>query len=142
MQLSFYYTRFFLKIALLIALVLWCLLGQAYAQEPFPEVALSSQQEISINMESYVFMPSEIKANVGHSLTLTLHNQSFLVPHNFLLDDPHGTRVLEVDLSSGETQTHILTLTEPGVYSFYCDKQLLFFPSHREEGMEGRLIVQ
>ena len=28
-------------------------------------------------------------------------------------------------------------MTKPGTYSFYCDKQLLFFPNHREEGMEG-----
>jgi plastocyanin len=93
-------------------------------------------------MESYVFSPSEITVDVGESVTLILNNQSFLVPHNFLLDDPHEARVLEADISSGESQTHILTLSEPGVYPFYCDKQLFFFPSHREEGMEGRLIVQ
>jgi hypothetical protein len=28
---------------------------------------------------------------------------------------------------------------QPGIYLFYCDKKLLFLPSHREKGMEGRL---
>ena len=120
----------------------WSSENPTHAQEPFQEGARSSRLQILISMESYVFTPSETVVGAGQSLTLILHNQSFLVPHNFLLDDPHGVRVLEADLSSGESQTHVLTLTEPGVYSFYCDKQLLFFPSHREEGMEGRLIVQ
>ncbi len=89
-----------------------------------------------------MFTPSEVTVDVGKPITLILNNQSFLVPHNFLLDDSHGVRVLDADISSGESETHVLTLTEPGIYSFYCDKQLFFFPSHREEGMEGRLIVQ
>jgi plastocyanin len=58
------------------------------------------------------------------------------------LENSQGLRILEADISSGESQTHDLTLTEPGIYYFYCDKQLLFFPTHREEGMEGRLIVR
>jgi len=112
------------------------------AQELLIKGEESTAQEITIDMESYVFTPSEVTVAIGKPLRLILRNQSFLVPHNFFLDDPHGVRVLEVDISSGESQTHSLTLTEPGVYSFYCDKQLLFFPTHREEGMEGRFIVQ
>ncbi len=114
----------------------------ATAQEYFPQSGVSNTPEIVIDMESYVFSPSEITVTLGKPMALILNNESFLVPHNFLLDDPHGVRVLEADISSGERQSHILTLTEPGIYLFYCDKQLLFFPTHREEGMEGRLIVQ
>lgn len=135
-----YYTRFCVGIVLLVVLS-----GGTHAviaQELFSESEVSPPQTIVINMESYVFSPSEIMIDVGKPITLILNNQSFLVPHNFLLDDPNGIRVLEADISSGESQSHTLTLTEPGIYPFYCDKQLFFFPSHREEGMEGRLIVQ
>ena len=137
---SSYYTRFCMGVVLLVVLS-----GGAHAvtaQELIAEGKVSTPQTIVINMESYVYAPSEIKVDAGKPITLILNNQSFLVPHNFLLDDPNGVRVLEADISSGESQSHTLTLTEPGIYSFYCDKQLFFFPSHREEGMEGRLIVQ
>lgn len=134
------YTRFLLGLVLL--LILGGTMSSATAEEFLPQSEMSHSGEIVIDMESYVFSPSEITVDVGPSIALILNNQSFLVPHNFMLDNPHGVRVLEADISSGESQTHMLTLTEPGIYPFYCDKQLFFFPTHREEGMEGRLIVQ
>ena len=136
----FYYTRFVFGLVLLP--ILWGVAIPALSQEPMPQSDVSNSREIVIDMESYVFTPSEVTIDVGKPITLILNNQSFLVPHNFLIENPHGVRVLEADISSGESQTHTLTLTEPGIYPFYCDKQLLFFPTHREEGMEGRLIVQ
>jgi plastocyanin len=127
---------------LVLSLMLWGGLGTVRSQELLPQSELSKSREIVLDMESYVFTPSEVTIDVGKPITLILNNQSFLVPHNFLLETPHGVRVLEADISSGESQAHTLTLTEPGIYPFYCDKQLLFFPTHREEGMEGRLVVQ
>lgn len=129
-------------VGLVLPLILWGGAIPTLSQELLPQSEASNSREIVINMESYVFTPSEVTIDVGKPITLILNNQSFLVPHNFLIENPHGVRVLEADISSGESQTHTLTLTEPGIYTFYCDKQLLFFPTHREEGMEGRLIVQ
>ncbi len=137
---SSYYTRLVAVLALTIFFSSQTALSLSQELSSQGEAATSG--EIVIDMESYKFSPSEISVAVGTPLKLILRNQSFLVPHNFLLDDPKGNRVLEIDISSGENQTHTLTLTEPGIYPFYCDKQLLFFPTHREEGMEGRLIVQ
>ena len=137
---SSYYTRFL--VGLVLPMILGGAMSSATVQEPLPQSDESNSGSIVINMESYVYSPSEITVAVGKPFTLTLNNASFLVPHNFLLDDPNGVRILDADISSGENQTHTLTLTELGIYPFYCDKQLLFFPTHREEGMEGRLIVQ
>jgi plastocyanin len=83
-----------------------------------------------------------VVVEAGKPITLILSNESFLVPHNFLLDDPGGIRLVDADISSGDTKVVTLTLMEPGIYPFYCDKKLLFFPSHRKQGMEGRLIVR
>jgi plastocyanin len=127
---------------LVLPLILWGGLRTVLSQELLSQGEVSNSREIVIDMESYVFTPSEVTVEVGKPITLILKNQSFLVPHNFLMENPHGVRVLEADISSGESQTHTLILTEPGNYPFYCDKQLFFFPTHREEGMEGRLIVQ
>jgi len=116
-----------------------------YAQQAAPSLPHTEApfgQEVTITMESYSFTPSEVVVEAGKPVTLTLSNESFLVPHNFLLDDPSGIRLVDADISSGDTRVVTLTLTEPGIYPFYCDKKLLFFPSHREQGMEGRLIVR
>ncbi len=135
-----YYTRLYVGSVLLV--VLWGGAHAVIAQELIAESHVSTLQAIVIDMESYVYTPSEIMVVAGKPISLILNNQSFLVPHNFLLDDPNGVRMLEADISSGESQIFTLTLTEPGIYPFYCEKQLFFFPSHREEGMEGRFIVQ
>ena len=100
------------------------------------------ERNLTINMESYQYTPSEITLEVGKAVTIILHNHSFLVPHNFLLDDPQGVRLIEEDVSSGEERRIQFTPAIPGIYHFYCDKKLLFFPSHREQGMEGQLLVR
>ncbi len=99
-------------------------------------------QRAKLNMESYVYSPNKLVVEVGKPVELTLENHSFLVPHNFLLDSPAGERLVDVTLSSGEIEAVQFTLMTPGTYPFYCDKQLLFFPNHREEGMEGTLVVR
>ena len=124
---------------------MWMLVG---AHLGFSEEALVLQpdadgvQRTTLTMESYVYSPNELMAEVGKPVELNLQNESFLVPHNFLLDSPDGQRVIEADVSGGDTETVRFTPTAPGIYPFYCDKQLLFFPNHREEGMEGRLVVR
>ncbi len=135
-----YYTRFVLIFAL--SLLLSAQTDLVLTQEPPTQGELTTAGEIVIDMESYVFSPAEVSVKADTPMTLILPNQSFLVPHNFLLDDPSGVRMFETDISSGETQSQTLILSEPGIYPFYCDKQLFFFPTHREEGMEGRFIVQ
>ncbi len=140
---DFYYTR--LILGLVVVISYWSFSDSLHAQtsgSSLPSVEEPFGQQVMISMESYAFTPSEIVVKAGIPVTLTLSNQSFLVPHNFLLDDPSGIRLVDADISSGDTKAVTLTLTEPGIYPFFCDKQLLFFPTHREQGMEGRLIVR
>lgn len=119
-----------------------------YAPPSFSEESLVLQpdqdgvQRVKINMESYVYSPNNLVVELGKPVEITLENNSFLVPHNFLLDSPAGERLVDITLSSGEIETVQFTLTTPGTYPFYCDKQLLFFPNHREEGMEGTIVVR
>jgi plastocyanin len=139
----FYYTRLIVGIAVLMGQ--WAFTHGLYAQPAdfsLPHMEASVGQQIIISMESYSFTPPEVVVEAGKPITLTLNNESFLIPHNFLLDDPSGIRLVDADISSGDTEVVTLTLIEPGIYPFYCDKKLFFFPSHREQGMEGRLIVR
>jgi len=93
-------------------------------------------------MESYTFTPHMLSAEIGQPIKFLLKNESFLVPHNFLLDSPDGVRLLEANIDSGEQASVHFTPAQSGIYVFYCDKQLLFFPDHREEGMEGTLTIR
>jgi hypothetical protein len=43
---------------------------------------------------------------------------------------------------AGKTEIIRFTPTQRGLFTFYCDKKLLFFKSHRDKGMEGLLDVR
>ena len=99
-------------------------------------------QRVTIVMESYSFSPNEIIVQANTPVSIRLENHSFLVPHNFVIDNPQMDLHHEINVSAGDSVNLQLLLTTPGTYTFYCDKKLLFFPSHREEGMEGHLEVR
>lgn len=117
--------------------------GFAIAQEArmlHPDV--DGVQRATIVMESYSFTPHRLVVERGRPVELVLINASFLIPHTFLLDSPSGERLVEVSVPGGESATVRFTLHEPGTYPFFCDEQFLFFPNHREEGMEGYITVR
>ena len=99
-------------------------------------------QRVFIVLDSYAFTPSHLSVQAGVPIELRLENRSFLTPHNFILDYPARDLQHDVTVNAGEGVTVRFLVHTPGTYVFYCDKQLLFFPSHREEGMEGRLDVR
>ncbi len=99
-------------------------------------------QRVTILMESYSFSPNDIIIQADKPVSIRLENHSFLIPHNFVIDNPAMGLHHEIDISAGDSVNLQLFLTTPGTYTFYCDRQLLFFPSHREEGMEGHLEVR
>ena len=99
-------------------------------------------QRGTILLTSYAFTPDSLVIGAGNPVELTLENDSFLVPHNFVIINEALGLHHDVSVSAGDSVTVQLLLTTPGQYVFYCDKQLLFFPSHREQGMEGVLEVR
>ena len=99
-------------------------------------------QRAFIVLDSYAYTPSHISVEAGAPVEFQLENQSFLTPHNFIIDHPESGLQQDVNVDAGDSMTIRFLAEIPGTYTFYCDKQLLFFPSHREEGMEGRLEVR
>ena len=99
-------------------------------------------QRAFIVLDSYVYTPSHISIQAGKPVEFRLENQSFLTPHNFIMDHPDAGLQQDVNVDAGDDVTIRFVAQVPGTYTFYCDKQLLFFPSHREEGMEGLLEVR
>ena len=99
-------------------------------------------QRIRIILGSYFYSPNEIIIQANKPVSIELENQSFLIPHNFVIDNSEMGLHHEINVSAGDTVNLQLLLTSPGRYTFYCNKQLLFFPSHDQEGMEGVLEVR
>lgn len=107
-----------------------------------PEVGADGVQRASITLDSYSFAPAHLIVQAGKPVELTLTSAATLVPHNLILKEPAAGLSVAQEVGPRETAKVRFTPTQPGTYVFYCDKKLLFFPSHREQGMEGRLEVR
>jgi plastocyanin len=99
-------------------------------------------QRAAMTLDSYAYAPNHLIVRVGKPVELTLTSVTVLTPHNFVIKEPAAGLVVDQNVSAGKSQTIRFTPEQIGVFTFYCDKKLLFFASHREKGMEGRLEVR
>ncbi len=125
---------------LLIVLVAWVNAAvSAWAGEPTTlEPGADGVQRATITLDSYSYSPDRLIVQTGKPVELTLTSVTTITPHNFIIKE----LAIEQDIGAGKTVTVRFTPMQPGAYLFYCDKKLLFLPSHREKGMEGRLEVR
>lgn len=110
--------------------------------EPVPvtaEVGPDGVQHLSITLDSYSFSPAYIVVQSGKPVELTLKNVATVAPHNIKIDAVADGLFVSQDVEPGQTATVQFTPTKAGIYEFYCDKKLAFFPSHRKKGMIGKL---
>ncbi|MGH8568036.1 MAG: cupredoxin domain-containing protein [Gammaproteobacteria bacterium] len=99
-------------------------------------------QSVEVSLDNYSYTPDHLIVKAGLPVIITLRNTAFLVPHNLVLTDPQAGFQLRQEVAAGESARVVFTPEKRGVFTFYCDKKLLFLPSHREQGMEGRLEVR
>lgn len=104
------------------------------------ELGLDGIQRLTVTLDSYSYAPNRIAVQVGKPVELVLKSVTVLTPHNVVLNE--GGISIEQDVGAGETKTVRFVPMKEGQFTFYCDKQLLFFKSHREKGMEGLLDVR
>ncbi len=107
-----------------------------------PVDQLDGIQRATIILDSYSYTPSHLIVQAGKPVELLLTSITTITPHNFLLKGDAAGLSIERDVGAGRTVTVQFTPTKQGTYTFYCDKKLLFFPSHQEKGMEGTLEVR
>lgn len=98
-------------------------------------------QRVELTAGSYFFKPEHIIVKAGVPVELAIRNESRLVPHNFVMKSPEAGMEFSEKLSDSLTIVRF-TPSLPGKYTFYCDKKLLFFKSHRDRGMEGVIEVR
>ncbi|MGH7229739.1 MAG: cupredoxin domain-containing protein [Nitrospiraceae bacterium] len=99
-------------------------------------------QRASITLDSYSYTPNHLVIQVGKPVELELTSVTILTPHNFIVKEPGADLMVDRNVSAGKRVVIRFTPNQAGVFPFYCDKKLLFFKSHREKGMEGRLEVR
>lgn len=108
------------------------------------EASLGSDgiQRATVLLDSYSYAPSHIIVQSGKPVELTLVSKTLLTPHNFVLKDVALGMDVDETVWGGMTEVVRFLPAKPGLYTFYCDKKLPFFPSHRDQGMEGTLEVK
>lgn len=99
-------------------------------------------QRATVIVDSYSYTPNHLVVHVGKPVELILKSVTTITPHNFVLKEPAIGVQVDQTVDHGESATVKFTPAKPGTFTFYCDKKLLFFASHREKGMEGRLEVR
>ncbi len=127
----------------IVTILLLMLTAAAFAAGPekkvFNATVEKGVQKVSMAAGSYFFDPNYVivKANIPVELTIKKEPGT---PHDFVIDAPDAGMSIKEPLST-EPKVIKFTPTKPGKYPFYCDKKLLFFPSHRSKGMEGTIEV-
>ncbi len=99
-------------------------------------------QRAVVEADSYEFSPRHLVVQAGKPVELTVKSVTWIVPHNFVIDDPKSGLSIREEIPAGQTVKITFTPTVPGSFAIYRDKKLLFFKSHREKGMEGVLEVR
>lgn len=140
------------RVSMLTVVLLWSVAAPtlATAADQAPQVPplrvpvdqLDGIQRATVILDSYSYTPNHLIVQSGKTVELLLTSITTLTPHNFVLKNEAAGVSIERDVGAGRTVTVQFTPTKPGTYTFYCDKKLLFLPSHREKGMEGTLEVR
>src|SRR6476469_140521 len=84
-------------------------------------------QRISITVDSYSYTPNHLQVEVGKPVELILNSVTMITPHNFVLKEPAAGLMIEEDISAGKGTIVRFTPTQRGLFTFYCDKKLIFF---------------
>lgn len=107
--------------------------GGAYAED--------RAQSVTLTLGDYRFDPDRIEASAGQPVTSVLVNRDGITPHDFTLRDAQASLDLDVDVPAGQTTEVHFEISTAGTCPFYCNKKLPFMKSHRDRGMQGRLIM-
>lgn len=133
-----------MKTTLALATCLICLMfgTMANAEEKPVRATLDNDgvQRVEVLGGGYFFKPNHIIVKVNVPVEMTVKKEAGWIPHDMVMNSPEAGMVFEIALGS-EPKIIKFTATKTGTFPMYCSKKLLFFESHREKGMEGRIEV-
>lgn len=108
----------------------------AAAEEPTAAVTQEAGGDLEVIVQAtndYSYEPNEVELRAGEPVTLVLDSSRSFESHSFVIDEIEGANV---SADAGIVASTEFTPLEPGTYTFYCS-----VAGHREEGMEGTLII-
>jgi len=97
-------------------------------------------QRVAVVGGGYFFKPSHIVVKVNVPVEFSVSKEPGIVPHTFVIDAQEAGIAVDTMLDA-KPKTITFTPRMTGQYPFFCKNRLLFFKSHREQGMEGTLEV-
>ncbi len=99
--------------------------------DPDASPVAADARRIEVTASSFAFDPDEITVEAGEDVAIVLSSDDTL--HDFTVDELDA----HVAVDAGDTGEGGLRADEPGTYTYYCS-----VPGHRDEGMEGTLVVE
>ena len=94
-------------------------------------------QRAFIVLDSYAFTPPHISVQAGLPIELQLENQSFLTPHNFVIDYPDVALRHDVSVDAGDSVTIRFSVQTPGRTPFIVTTNCCFSPAIAKRGWRG-----
>ena len=116
--------------------------SEVYGQEKTVTAVIDNDgvQRVEVTGGEYYFTPDHIIVKVNVPVELSIKKEAGIVPHNIVIHEPDAG--IDINEALGkELKVIKFTPKKAGKYPFYCDKKLLFFKSHRDQGMEGVIEV-
>ncbi len=104
------------------------------------EIGADGVQRIEVIAGSYYFNPNVIVVKANVPVELRVRKEAGITPHNMVLKAPEAGIDFSVSLGTKATSV-TFTPTKTGKYPFSCTHKLLFFKSHKDQGMTGIIEV-
>ncbi len=114
--------------------------AEGFAAVPGPD----GIQRVRVVAGSYFFRPRQIRVQAYLPVELTVVAEPGLIPHDFVIDAPKaGITVRETLGDEPKVIPKVIRFLPavPGIFEFHCSQRLLFFESHKDQGMRGVIEV-
>lgn len=103
-------------------------------------IAPDGVQHVEMTGASFYFDPSVIVVKVNVPVELAVKKEPGMTPHDIAVKAPDAGIDFAADLSA-TPKVIKFTPTKAGTYEFDCTERFLFFKSHKDRGMYGRIEV-
>ena len=103
-------------------------------EEATEEVAEeSTSRKITVEGDEFKFSPTSITVEKGEKINLVFKNIGKF-PHNFIVDE---LGITSKTINGGEEDSVEFVSEETGTFAMYCG-----VGNHRQQGMEGKVVVE
>lgn len=114
--------------------------GQTAEKRFIATIDADGVQRVQMTGGEYYFDPNVVVVKINVPVELQVKKAGGIAPHDIVLKAPEAGIDFAESLDS-EVKSIRFTPTRTGTYPFECTKRLLFFKSHKDQGMHGVLEV-